>query len=72
MFQESNKQDWRPSAQLTALRARAEFYQKIRTFFAARQVLEVETPLMATCAVTDPYIQANLARIRNEALVGSR
>lgn len=50
--------DWRPTAELPALRARAELYAKIRTFFAERGVLEVETPLMCACGVTDPYIQA--------------
>ncbi len=58
MFHVLNKYNWQPTAQISALKVRAEFYQKIRAFFAARQVLEVETPLMATCAVTDPYIKA--------------
>jgi elongation factor P--(R)-beta-lysine ligase len=58
MYQESNKNNWQPTAKNAALHARAEFYQKIRGFFAARNVLEVETPLMAACGVTDPYIQA--------------
>ena len=43
---------------LTYLRKRAEFLQKIRAFFAARDVLEVETPLLAHAPVTDPYIDA--------------
>ncbi len=55
---ESNDNNWRPTAQLLALQARAEFYRTIREFFAAREVLEVETPLMAARGVTDPYIQA--------------
>jgi len=55
---QSNHNNWRPTASLAALQARAEFYRKIREFFAARDVLEVETPLMAARGVTDPYIQA--------------
>lgn len=58
MSQESNKVNWRPTAGLAALQARADFYRKIREFFALRNVLEVETPLMAARGVTDPYIQA--------------
>lgn len=58
MPQELNNYNWQPTSQLPAIRARAEAYKKIRQFFAERNVLEVETPLMAACAVTDPYIQA--------------
>ena len=54
----TNNNNWRPTAKIEALQARAEFYTKIRKFFAEREVLEVETPLMAARAVTDPYIQA--------------
>lgn len=39
------------------MQARAEMYQKIRNFFAQRNVLEIETPLMCSRGVTDPYIQ---------------
>lgn len=55
---DSNDNNWRPTAQLAALQARSEAYRTIREFFAARQVLEVETPVMAARGVTDPYIQA--------------
>lgn len=49
--------DWRPSASLEALRARARLLASIREFFAARQVLEVETPLLASAGVTDPALE---------------
>ncbi|WP_245980737.1 EF-P lysine aminoacylase EpmA [Sinobacterium caligoides] len=54
----SNCEDWRPTASMETLRARAELLAAIRQFFAARGVQEVETPLMATTAVTDPFIDA--------------
>jgi lysyl-tRNA synthetase class 2 len=54
----SQLEQWRPTASLAALRARAELCHKVRAFFAARDVLEVETPLMCARGVTDPYIQA--------------
>lgn len=49
--------DWRPTADINALRARASLYQHIRTFFSARNVLEVETPILARHGVTDLHIQ---------------
>ncbi len=58
MSQELNKQDWRPTCSIQALQARAKMYAEIRDFFAKRDVLEVETPLMCARGVTDPYIQA--------------
>ena len=48
--------DWRPSASLDALRLRARVNAAIRAFFAARGVLEVETPVMSRAGNTDPNI----------------
>jgi lysyl-tRNA synthetase class 2 len=48
---------WRPSADLGQLRARAALLARIRQFFAERNVLEVETPLLAGSGVTDPAIE---------------
>ena len=47
---------------LKAARARAGLYQKIRTFFAVRNVLEVETPLLAKHTIPDPQIPSIEAR----------
>ncbi len=46
------------SVRLDFLKKRAEFLRKIRSFFADREVLEVETPLLAHAPVSDPYIDA--------------
>jgi len=49
--------NWQPSAELYALQARAALLQQVRAFFADRQVLEVETPLLCSSGVTDPAIE---------------
>ena len=49
---------------LEALQARAELYQRIRTFFAERNVLEVETPLLSQAGTTDVHL-ASVQALRN-------
>lgn len=49
-------EQWRATAPVENLRRRAEILAQIRAFFAERDVLEVETPLMTQAAVSDPYI----------------
>lgn len=57
---------WRPSASLGQLKTRAAILQQVRAFFAARQVMEVETPLMCHTSVTDPYIQSIKALLNKD------
>lgn len=47
---------WKPTAAINTLRERAFFNEKVRSFFKARDVLEVETPLLGRCAGTDPAL----------------
>jgi lysyl-tRNA synthetase class 2 len=50
--------DWKPTANLKALRLRAELYALLRRFFAERGVLEVETPVLSSAGNTDPNIES--------------
>tara|TARA_B110000438_G_scaffold257844_1_gene266190 strand:- start:662 stop:1618 length:957 start_codon:yes stop_codon:yes gene_type:complete len=50
--------NWKPTAQLESLQIRAELLIKIRKFFFERNVLEVETPLLARTTATDVHIQS--------------
>jgi lysyl-tRNA synthetase class 2 len=50
--------DWRPSATLEVLQRRAELYGSVRSFFAARAVLEVETPILSRHATVDRHIES--------------
>lgn len=49
---------WRPSASISSLRQRANIMAQIREFFNARDYLEVETPVMGACGVTDVYLES--------------
>nr|WP_295379496.1 EF-P lysine aminoacylase EpmA [Pseudoxanthomonas sp.] len=48
--------NWQPSASFEAIRLRARLNATVRAFFAAREVLEVETPVMSQAGNTDPNI----------------
>jgi elongation factor P--(R)-beta-lysine ligase len=55
---DSSEIDWQPSAKLETLRYRAQFLQSIRDFFAKREVLEVDPPLLSQGVATDPLLSA--------------
>ncbi|MCG2572997.1 EF-P lysine aminoacylase GenX [Acinetobacter sp. ME22] len=49
-------QTFQPTCDLEALKARAKMYQCIRQFFAERDVMEVETPILSQAGVTDVHL----------------
>ncbi|EKE73020.1 EF-P lysine aminoacylase EpmA [Gallaecimonas xiamenensis] len=48
---------WQPQCSLDALKRRARLFADIRAFFAARQVLEVDTPVLSQGSISDPHIE---------------
>lgn len=50
--------DWKPSADLDTLRARAALFAAVRAFFDKRGVLEVDTPLLSVHATVDRHIES--------------
>ena len=49
---------WQPNATFEVRRERAAMLRYIRDFFYRRNVLEVETPILSQCTVTDVYIDS--------------
>jgi len=51
-------ENWQSTASLSTLKKRAAVINKIRDFFNARGLLEVETPLLSHAGVTDLHIES--------------
>lgn len=49
---------WRPACSVETARRRAAMLARARAFFAARDVLEVETPAMSPAAVSDTHLES--------------
>jgi lysyl-tRNA synthetase class 2 len=50
--------NWQPTATIDTLKRRAQLLADVRRFFAARQVLEVETPVLSQAAPTATYLDS--------------
>lgn len=57
-----NFMNYQPTCDIQALHARAKLYQTIRQFFAERQVLEVETPILSYAGTTDVHLTSITAQ----------
>ncbi|AKC87831.1 EF-P lysine aminoacylase EpmA [Pseudoxanthomonas suwonensis] len=62
---------WPPTADIEALRLRARLYTLIRTFFAERGVLEVETPVLSEAGNTEPNIDSFTTRFSGHRDAGA-
>lgn len=49
---------WQPLAAVTVIKRRAALYQQIRDFMAAREILEVDTPILSHYGIGDPYTES--------------
>ena len=47
---------YQPTCDLKAMQARAKMYAQLRQFFAERDVMEVETPILSQAGVTDVHL----------------
>jgi lysyl-tRNA synthetase class 2 len=61
-----SQQDWRPAATRERLAERAALLARAREFFAARGLLEVDTPLVVNAPVSDVHIHAAAVRLAPE------
>ena len=50
--------DWRPGASRGAMEERSRLLAEIRSFFARRRVMEVETPVLSRAGNSDPNIES--------------
>lgn len=57
---------WQPSASFLVLQRRAQLFRQIRTFFDAREVMEVDTPCLSLGSITDPHIEVLSSRTRSQ------
>ena len=61
------KNNWQPSASLALIKRRARMLKDIRAFFDAREIMEVETPLLASSGTTDPHIESLQTVFRDQS-----
>lgn len=54
----SESPGWQPTASFAVMQQRARMLEKLRAFFSARKVLEVETPAMSHAGTTDLHIDS--------------
>jgi len=54
----SERSNWQPSASFEVTQQRARMLQKLRAFFSARDILEVDTPILSQAGSTDLHIDS--------------
>jgi lysyl-tRNA synthetase class 2 len=64
--------DWRPTASFERIRLRADLLARIRSFFADRGVLEVDTPALSRASSTDPALESFSTVYKGPGPAGAR
>lgn len=62
----SSPLSWKSTASFTYLKQRSQILANIRTFFAERDVWEVETPLLSHSTASDPHIASLTVLVGNK------
>jgi len=57
--------DWRPTASLEMLKTKARLLSKLRAFFAEKNILEVQTPLLSQAGNTESTIESFVVQQKN-------
>ena len=60
-----NNPYWQPTASIENLKKRAEIIHNIRAFFYARNITEIETPILNPYTVTDAYLDSLKVRFNH-------
>lgn len=55
---------WRPTASIEAIKEKSRVLAQIRDFFASREVIEVDTPILSHYTVTDVHLHPVKARLQ--------
>lgn len=50
--------EWQPTASLETLKTKARLLSKLRAFFAEKEILEVQTPVLSQAGNTEPTIES--------------
>ena len=58
--------NWQPTASLEMLKTKARMLSKLRAFFAEKDILEVQTPLMSQAGNTEPTIESFATKINQD------
>ena len=54
----ASRDNWQSSTSIECLQQRARLLQSLRAFFSERKILEVETPVLSSAAITDPHLES--------------